>query len=65
MTSPRPQTVASYFSLACAAWIPYAVTWDATTGEFRSVEGPHEFATYQEAVEASRFLVLDVNGQFT
>ena len=49
--------MAPYFSLARAAWIPYALTWDPETGEFHGVEGPRGFATYREAVEASRFLV--------
>ena len=34
----------------------YACTWDPTCGEFRGVEGPRGFASYREAVEASRFL---------
>jgi hypothetical protein len=49
---------APYFSLARAAWIPYAVTWDPESGEIRGVEGPRGFASYREAVEASRFLNL-------
>ena len=52
----RGQRVAPFFSLARAAWIPYALTWDPETGEMRGVEGPRGFATYREAVEASRFL---------
>ena len=52
MTAP---TIAPFFSLARAAWIiPYALTWDARTGEYRGVEGPRGFASYREAVEASR-----------
>jgi hypothetical protein len=47
--------IAPYFSLARGEWIPYVVTWDALTGEFRRVEGPRGFASYREAVEASRF----------
>ena len=47
--------IAPYFSLARAQWVPYVVTWDALT-EFRRVEGPRGFATYREALEASRFL---------
>jgi hypothetical protein len=53
----RGQRVPPFFSLARAAWIPYALTWDPETGAFRGVEGPRGFATYREAVEASRFLV--------
>jgi hypothetical protein len=52
----RPITPAPFFSFALAAWIPYAVTWDSETGGFRGVEGPRGFASYREAVEASRFL---------
>ena len=52
-------TPAPLFSLARAAWIPYALTWAPETGEFRGVEGPRGFDTYREAVEASRFLALD------
>jgi hypothetical protein len=51
-----PTTVASFFCLARAAWIPYALTWDPDTGAFRSAAGPSGFASYREAVEASRFL---------
>jgi hypothetical protein len=36
---------------------PYALTWDAETGAIRGVTGPRGFASYREAVEASRFLV--------
>jgi hypothetical protein len=32
--------------------------WDTASGEFRGVEGPRGFASYREAVEASRFLAL-------
>jgi hypothetical protein len=50
---PRnPSAVAPYFSLARAAWIPYALAWDPETGAFRGVEGPRGFDTYREAVEA-------------
>jgi hypothetical protein len=48
------QTRAPYFSLARGAWVPYAFTWDASSGEFRGVEGPRGFDTYREAVEARR-----------
>ena len=47
MTPSWPQTLAPYFSLARGEWIPYAVTWDDRTGEFRGVEGPRGFATYR------------------
>lgn len=50
------RTLAPYFSLARAGWIPCVVTWDAETGEFARVEGPNGFATWREAEEASRFL---------
>jgi hypothetical protein len=48
---------APYFCLARAAWISYAVTWDADTGAFRDIEG-RGFDSYREAVEASRFLTV-------
>jgi hypothetical protein len=54
-----PFAVAPFFALARAAWMPYALTWDPETGELRGVEGPRGFASYREAVEASRFLSLD------
>jgi hypothetical protein len=50
-------SVAPFFSLTRADWIPYALTWDPETGAVRGVEGPRGFASYREAVEASRFLV--------
>ena len=56
MTAQRGPTAAPYFSLARAAWIAYAFTWDDTSGEFHAAERPRGFATYREAVEASRFL---------
>ncbi len=53
----EPMTnAAPYFFLARPAWIPCAVIWDLDSGEFRRVEGPRGCETYQEAVEASRFL---------
>ena len=64
MTPHRGPAAAPYFSLARGAWIPYALTWDPETGEFRGVEGPRGFASYREAVEASRSLV-DVDREFT
>ena len=57
MTGQRgPTTPAPFFCLTRAAWIPYVLTRDEATGELRAVEGPRGFATYREAVEASRFL---------
>ena len=53
----RGPTVAPFYSLARGVWIPYALTWDAESGAFRRVEGPCGFASYREAVEASRFLL--------
>jgi hypothetical protein len=50
--------VAPFFCLVRAAWIPYALTWEPETGAIRSAEGPRAFASYREAVEASRFLVV-------
>ena len=49
-----------FFSLARDAWIPYALTWDPETGALCGVEGPRGFPSYREAVEASRFLTLDI-----
>jgi len=57
-TRDHGQAVAPFFSLARAAWVPYVLAWDPESGEFRSVEGPQRFATYREAVEASRFLTV-------
>jgi hypothetical protein len=56
MAQMRGQRVAPFFSLALGAWIPYAIARDPETGALRGVEGPRGFATYREAVEASRFL---------
>ena len=56
MSAQRLETAAPYFSLVRGAWIPYTITWDEQTGEYRSVEGPRGFASYREAVQASRFL---------
>lgn len=59
----RPEStrdVAPFFRLWAAAWIPCVVFWDHTTGAFHIVEGPRGFASYREAVEASRFLTLDI-----
>jgi hypothetical protein len=50
---------APFFSLVHGAWIPYVCAWDPETGAFCGVEGPREFASYREAVEASRFLMLE------
>jgi hypothetical protein len=58
VTAQRATTAATFFCLTRDAWTPYALTWDAESGEFRGVEGPRGFATYREAVEASRFLVM-------
>jgi len=51
------QLLNAYFSLSRAVWIPCVIRWDAETGEFRRVEGPEGFATWEEADEASRFLL--------
>ena len=44
------------FDPARRAWIPYVVRWAPETGEFTGTEGQRGFATWQEALEASRFL---------
>jgi hypothetical protein len=48
--------VAPFFARPRGAWIRYACTRDPEAGECRGVEGPRGFASYREAVEASRFL---------
>lgn len=48
--------VAPYFSLVRATWIACVVEWDSETGDFRRLEGFQAFASYHEALEASRFL---------
>jgi len=50
--------ISPFYSLARAAWIPYAYVRDAVTGEARGVEGPNGFETYRE-LQASRFLRVD------
>ncbi len=52
------RTVAPYFSLARARWIPAVYVEDAETGALRRVEGAEGFAEYERAraVEAGRFL---------
>ena len=50
-------TLTPYFSLARALWIPRVITWDQDTGFFEQVDGPEGFREYQQALEASRFLV--------
>ena len=52
----RP-AIAPFFSLARGEWVAYSFVWDDSTGEFRGVDGPRGFASYREAVEASRFLI--------
>ena len=49
-------TPAAYFSLARAEWIPRMVTWVGETGVFERVDGPEGFKTYEQALQASRFL---------
>jgi hypothetical protein len=58
---PTPRDVAPFFRLWAAAWIPCVVSWDTETGELHYVEGPRGFASYREAVEASRFLTVDTD----
>ena len=65
MTAQRGPTAAPFFCLARAAWIPYALTWNPETGALRGVEGPRGFASYREAVEASRFLASRVQLDIT
>jgi len=36
---------------------PCIIAWDAETDEFRRVEGPEGFTTWEEADKASRFLL--------
>lgn len=56
VATQRGPTPVPFFCLARAAWMPYAVTWDPESGEFRGVEGPRGFNTRREELEASRFL---------
>ena len=56
VTARRLQTPAPFFSLARAAWVPCVVTRHPVTGEFRRVEGSRGFASYREALQASRVL---------
>src|SRR5262245_14999867 len=49
------QLLNAYFSLSRAAWTPCVIAWDPATGEFRRVEGPEGFTTWEEADEASGF----------
>ncbi len=51
------RTIAPYFSLARALWIPAVYLEDAETDALRRVEGPEGFEEYERAVGASRFLV--------
>src|SRR5215468_5348689 len=57
--APRMPTIAPYFDLARSRWIPAVLTWDAT-GTSRRIEGPRGFASYRQAMEASRFLARAV-----
>jgi len=36
---------------------PCVIAWDADSGEFRRVEGPAGFTTWEDADEAAMFLV--------
>jgi hypothetical protein len=36
---------------------PYVIAWDAETGEFKRVGGLEGFTPWEEADEASRFLL--------
>lgn len=54
--TPRKPVIALYFSLIRATWIACVLEWDRETGEVRRPEGFQAFATYAEALEASRFL---------
>jgi len=37
-------------------FVPCIIAWDPETGEFKSIEGPMGFSTWDEAEEADRFL---------
>jgi len=57
VTRDHGQAVAPFFCLERAAWILYVIRRDDKSGECRGAEGPRGFASYREAVEASRLLV--------
>jgi hypothetical protein len=44
-------TVAPYFDLDRACWVPAVRAWDAATGELRRVEGPEGFASDRQVIE--------------
>jgi len=52
--------IAPYYSADRAAWVPCVVVEDPATGELRGVVGQQDFGTYPEALEASRYLALDL-----
>jgi hypothetical protein len=53
---PTKPIIAPYFCLTRATWMACVVEWDSETGEFRHRIGFQTFASYREAIEASRFL---------
>ncbi len=53
----RKPVIAPYFSFTRATWMACVVEWDSETGKFRHRVGFQAFASYGEALEASRFLL--------
>jgi hypothetical protein len=53
---PTKPIIAPYFSLVRATWMACVVEWDSETGQFQHLVGVQSFASYHEALEASRFL---------
>ena len=53
---PTKPIIAPYFCLTRATWMACVVERDSETGEFRHLVGVQSFATYREALEASRIL---------
>jgi hypothetical protein len=45
---------APFYSLARGAWVPYALRWDAETGEFHGIEGPVGLGQRREIRNAGR-----------
>lgn len=54
--TPTKPMIAPYFFLTRATWMVCVVEWDRETGEFRHLVGVQSFASYCEALQASRFL---------
>jgi hypothetical protein len=62
---PTKPIIAPYFFLARATWLACVSEWDSETSEFRHRIGFQAFASYSEAIEASRFRVIGSSGVTT